>query len=569
MTDVMIELDKIWHLQYGKLLEFKRQNGHSVVPQVYEQDKAFGRWVNTQRTFHRNSRLQQGRKELLDEIEFVWKVDLAGVSGDAENWHLQYEKLVQFKQKNDHCSVPIGYKQDPYFGRWADAQRKFHANKKMQPDREALLDEIGFLWKACSASDMKWHQQYKKLVQYQRQHEHCRVPIRYEKDAHFGNWIQRQRSVYNDTDKKMIPHREGLLNEIGFVWKLDRADKYATRFSDDDKKWRQHYAKLVEFQRENGHCIVSKAYKENAYLCRWVNRQRNLRNDTKKKMLPDREELLNEIGFVWKVDRADKYTPRVAGDDKKWHQQYEKLLQFQREHEHCHVPIKYKEDAYLGAWVHRQRQWHNDTEKKMLPHREELLNEIGFVWTVDHADKCADHVSDDDKKWHQQYEKLVEFQRQHEHCLVPVRYKDDLSLHTWVNTQRTALHNTKKRMLPHREKLLNEIGFVWKVDRARVFEDDEKWHQQYERLVEFQRQHEHCRVPIRYKGEIVLGNWVKTQRNKYNNDTLRLDRKNLLSELGVVWKGQTLAIGHSSATTDDVSGLVLIHSFHASASSFF
>jgi 4-hydroxybenzoate polyprenyltransferase len=34
------------------------------------------------------------------------------------NWHQQYEKLVEFKRKNGHCSVPIRYGHDKALGRW-------------------------------------------------------------------------------------------------------------------------------------------------------------------------------------------------------------------------------------------------------------------------------------------------------------------------------------------------------------------------------------------------------------------------------------------------------------------
>ena len=41
---------------------------------------------------------------------------------------------------------------------------------------------------------------------------------------------------------------------------------------------------------------------------------------------------------------------------------------------------------------------------------------------------------------------------------LPDMFKEDISLGQWVDAQRT-LHNTKKKMLPCREELLNEIGF--------------------------------------------------------------------------------------------------------------
>ena len=63
-----------WNLQYEKLVEFKQINGHCIVPRSYEQDKAFGAWVSMQRRVHTNNTIRLERKELLDELGFVWRV---------------------------------------------------------------------------------------------------------------------------------------------------------------------------------------------------------------------------------------------------------------------------------------------------------------------------------------------------------------------------------------------------------------------------------------------------------------------------------------------------------------
>jgi hypothetical protein len=71
---------------------------------------------------------------------------------------------------------------------------------------------------------------------------------------------------------------------------------------------------------------------------------------------------------------------------------------------------------------------------------------------------------------------------------------------------------------------------------------------QYERLVALKRQHGHCLAPFMYKAAHVspLCNWVSSQANK-----IRLDRKEVLDEIGFVWKADTLVAARSS--TMDVS----------------
>jgi hypothetical protein len=138
--------DKLWHQHYEKLVDFKRKNGHCVVPFKYQEDKFLGQWVSHQRTFHKYNKLRLDRKGILDEIGFVWKAYT-----DNENdklWHQQYEKLVEFKRKKGHCLVPRKYELDKSLGMWVSKQRSLHCHNTIRLDREGLLDEIEFVWKA-------------------------------------------------------------------------------------------------------------------------------------------------------------------------------------------------------------------------------------------------------------------------------------------------------------------------------------------------------------------------------------------------------------------------------------
>jgi hypothetical protein len=136
--------------------------------------------------------------------------------------------------------------------------------------------------------------------------------------------------------------------------------------------------------------------------------------------------------------------------DKKWNVQYEKLVELKRKTGHCMVPRNYKQDKSLGIWVNKQRCFH--TTNRIRLDRKGLLDDIGFVWTVSHHNY-------DDKLWHQQYEKLVEYKRSNGNCMVPKSYEQDNSLGSWVSTQRSF--NNKNKIRLDRKTLLDEIGFSW------------------------------------------------------------------------------------------------------------
>ena len=63
--------DDIWLSKYNLLVEYKRKNNTTIVPQ---HDKTLGRWVNDQRVNFKRNKLTQFRIEKLNEINFVWDV---------------------------------------------------------------------------------------------------------------------------------------------------------------------------------------------------------------------------------------------------------------------------------------------------------------------------------------------------------------------------------------------------------------------------------------------------------------------------------------------------------------
>jgi hypothetical protein len=130
-----------------------------------------------------------------------------------------------------------------------------------------------------------------------------------------------------------------------------------------------------------------------------------------------------------------------------------------------------------------------------------------------------------DKKWYMKYEQLVDFKRKRGHCMVPSRYEQDKALAEWVVKQRFIHKNDKIR--PDRKTILDEIGFVWKVESPRNT-NDKVWQHQYEKVVEFKRINGHTRVPFKYEQDKSLGRWVSDQRVCYKANKLRLDRKMLL-----------------------------------------
>ena len=81
--------------------------------------------------------------------------------------------------------------------------------------------------------------------------------------------------------------------------------------------------------------------------------------------------------------------------------------------------------------------------------------------------------------WRDRYQMLVEYKKEHGHCMVPQSHP---TLGAWVKWQREkfALHEGGKSKYFNEEKIdkLNEIGFVWRMRRRRKkrqCKDEEKY----------------------------------------------------------------------------------------------
>lgn len=145
------------------------------------------------------------------------------------------------------------------------------------------------------------------------------------------------------------------------------------------ESWNAHYRNLKQYQDVMGNCNVPVSYPS---LGKWVNFQRTgykrMQEGSKNTlgMTQERVELLNEIGFTWKV--APSPVP--------WEMRFLQLKEFKQKEKHCNVPQFYSEDPKLGIFVKDQRQQYKffmeGKKSAMTQERINRLEAIGFRWNV-------------------------------------------------------------------------------------------------------------------------------------------------------------------------------------------
>ena len=92
------------------------------------------------------------------------------------------------------------------------------------------------------------------------------------------------------------------------------------------------------------------------------------------------------------------------------------------------------------------------------------------------------------ERWDAMFDRLVQFQQEHGHCLVPNRYPEDPSLGAWVSTQRrhykilmTGRTDQTTPMTEERASRLESIGFAWETSDPRHV----PWETRFKQLLEY------------------------------------------------------------------------------------
>lgn len=162
-----------------------------------------------------------------------------------------------------------------------------------------------------------------------------------------------------------------------------------------------------------------------------------------------------------------------------WEASYQLLCEYKDIHGNCNVPQSQKP---LGPFVNRQRIEYTrlkdpncNKATAMTTERQELLEEIGFVWDI------VEHT------WNARYQELCQFRKENGHSVVP---RSHGPLGAWVEKQRIeykkykALHKEDSEMATdsdgerpsttltkERIQRLDRVGFVYDV-REKQFEEN-------------------------------------------------------------------------------------------------
>lgn len=150
-----------------------------------------------------------------------------------------------------------------------------------------LLDSISFPWeRSAFTADERWDHRFDELQDFKNKNGHCNPTT---PRSELTNWVKNLRAAHKRNT--LTADKIFRLEEIGFKWKLY-----------DD--WKEKFELLEFYAEDKGDCLVPR---QHSTLGRWVAEQRVMekkrRNGEKSSMTDERYRKLEDIGFIWEINK--------------------------------------------------------------------------------------------------------------------------------------------------------------------------------------------------------------------------------------------------------------------------
>ena len=317
---------------------------------------------------------------------------------------------------------------------------------------ERLNKSLGSSWEMC----------YQEAKSYFELHGNIKVPKNYitENGISLGSWLITQRRVRaGAVPGSLTKEQIQLLDELGMVWE-----------SRVGRAWETGYQELVKYYEEYGNVdVLSRYVTEDGYpLGKFVANQRQAWKNSRlekgiggRRLLPERERRLNELGFLWeKPKKAPEDKDSNGGNkyDARWNEKFRLAEQYYREHGNLEVPREYTvQGVRLGRWVNALRSARicpGSSHYRLDEERIRSLDRIGMRWGGE--------------SWEVRYHLAELYYQEHGDLKISQSYvtetkEERIWLGKWLAAQRKKRNHPGGRhdLTEEQEKRLEAIGMEW------------------------------------------------------------------------------------------------------------
>ena len=362
-----------------------------------------------------------------------------------------------------------------------------------------------------------WDEWYGQLKAYKAATGHCDVRLADEAHRFLNRWIQRQRNLRRNG--QVSEDRIQRLDLLGFNWGTLETLEQSKRAA-----WEDRLEELTEYRSRFGNCDVSAAWPENPSLAAWVSRMRRRRREDR--LSESQIVSLDSLGFSW-CKREDLNDP--------WKLRLQQLADYKRRFGHCNVSATWEENPSLGVWINHVRALRR--QGRLSVERIAALDAIRFAWslrnrTVRQFDwngvRAIRRARVQELRnrtvrrfdWNAMFSEFVAIQKEQD---TPRPILKAYRLVQWAARMRRD--KVSGKLTERQIKALDAIGFEWTTL-------NDRWNSMLVALADYHRTYGDCNVPKNWPGNPRLGSWVRTQLQKFRDETIHPELRQRLEELG-------------------------------------
>lgn len=469
----LIDFEK-WKKNYEHLKKIIKEKGchfsqYSSDPEIVKLSK----WCSIQRSALKNGELSAERKNLLDEIGFIWEIR------NTDIWKNAYCELKEYRERTGEW--PNALSDDPQIaklGRWCTTQRYFLKLGKLKIDRKKMLDNIGFQWMPKNVDI--WVHNYNELKDYIKSTgEFPKANSNDPQIAKLGMWCALQRRAYKFG--KLNYDQIALINDINI--------------HEDSKTimWKSIYYKVKQYKNDTGDWPSRHSHEADvAQLGRWCYRQRQFYYSGK--LAKYKIDMFEEINFEWKYE-----------SDNVWNVMFKAVKEYKLKN--GKLPVRTPNDKSLSkmaSWCSIQRQYFKSG--KLSTEQIKKLEEIGLKLEI--------------KRWDIKLNELKEYRENTGKWPSSVSEDDETAmLGRWFLLQKSKLKS-------------NKLNPEKRVKFLKIF--DEKvlsWDEKLEATKRYIAENGDSPSATSTDPSVArLGRWCYYQKFNYQKGKLNLDRKKKFEE---------------------------------------
>ena len=525
--------NKSWDERFEDLkLYYKNNNTKNVLSNI---DLSLYFWEKRLRAS--KNKLTQIQIQKLTEIQFDWEFEI-----NRETWDEKYKILKSYFDLNNTSRVPST---DPLYKKlrhFIHNNNSKYRESKLDVEKLKLLNDIKFDFLGNTENELKeldWNKNYEVFKRLFLETGNLNLEKSSEND-NLLKWAKKQRR--QKVKQVLSAEKITLLNEIGFPWVgWVSANKSNKKFKiSNEEKWNMNYEKLKNHFEINNTCLLPFETEYNP-LRSWIVIQR--KNYKRGKLSETQFELLNNINFPWNVKRgAVRKTPKVIkiSNEEEWNKMYQNLVEFTSNAKTFKIPTTSDFNA-LRSWCMVQRNRNNNG--KLLEHRLNKLNEIGFPWVLKRGKTKTKETFVKvlkDEYWEAMFQKLQSFYEENNHFYIPDS-EENSKLIGWVNTQ--IIYRRRGKITPYRLSKLNSINFTFSkakspndrkgIPKALTAQQEMQWLKMFEKLHLFVTENGHSSIPRSTKENERLSHWLILQRKNYRENKLPDEKAEKLKAINV------------------------------------